>query len=836
MSNVKPYILVVDDTTANLHSMKKLLEQIDINVITAESGNEALTYLLKYDFMLILLDVHMPIIDGYETAELISQIQEFQHIPIIFITANDKERQHYFKGYEAGAVDYLFKPINPDILITKVKVFCKIYAQKAQLFEQNTKLDLLLEKKNELISEKDILLTKIKNQTRKLKITFISSIIISLIIIASIAWINSLIASKNAQLTNYTELLNEKNILFSDLKKAISENKNIKIQELLEILNEKEVKSLTEKWMKEPQFEWKKAENITEKDDEIRYKIVSAIAQIANIVAQNDKFIIPIAPENRFHETLGWSNFGTRNKKSDVDYSIVTIQDKDNMYSYNAIQGRKAVIASVIFRALFGSTSIKLLDTEFYPPSLGSFVKEPLSSRASFTAIFAQMANFFDPSELFSFSKELKNQCLRLDIKSIYIILAMLRDAESLHSDVESIRRIVPNPELANNIICNKITLAMTECGQEIDKLANEDPARKIYLDTFAFLDTLRTHFLPEGFISKGAFKVICEDLGGQKHQLIHRKIEEEALSNKTDFETATKDAFEETQNRTISSSQEYLESVCENGAFFHHRSELIDASKYGSRVYEGALMLIQMFNDVQDDKLRDDISAFRNEIDIRASEMSVLESEKRGKLFYRSFQQIIRKLVAKNNYKQEQISRILLAANRYFKNAELGGKDFVVCYPNQRIEELKKDLQQEDLGQEIFAIAESIARISDPIFKELLSKILFEEAQNEIIKMKERRKVPNISNQELFNLVKQEIRQTTAQLIAYALKVGVIQNPAPEDTELFNDIKAEVKDTIAKLIKNAHNMGIVTTPQLIQPSSQENDKTNYSLFWESPP
>jgi CheY-like chemotaxis protein len=116
----RPNILVVDDLPANLHSMKKLLEKLDVNIVLADSGNRALTLLLKDNFRLILLDVNMPIMDGYETAELILQLDELEHMPIIFVTAHDKDHQHTFRE-NTGRIDYIFKPIDADILINKVK-------------------------------------------------------------------------------------------------------------------------------------------------------------------------------------------------------------------------------------------------------------------------------------------------------------------------------------------------------------------------------------------------------------------------------------------------------------------------------------------------------------------------------------------------------------------------------------------------------------------------------------------------------------------------------------------------------------------------------------------
>lgn len=133
-------ILLVDDRPENLLALEKILERPGLNIIKANSGNEALGLLLEHDFALILLDVMMPEMDGFETAELIRGNTETKHIPIIFVTAISKEQQHVFKGYESGAVDYLFKPLNPDILISKVNVFLELHRQKSELKAVNQQL------------------------------------------------------------------------------------------------------------------------------------------------------------------------------------------------------------------------------------------------------------------------------------------------------------------------------------------------------------------------------------------------------------------------------------------------------------------------------------------------------------------------------------------------------------------------------------------------------------------------------------------------------------------------------------------------------------------------
>ncbi len=133
-------ILIVDDRPENLLALESLLENPSLNIIKANSGNEALGLVLEHDFALVLLDVQMPEMDGFETAELMRSSQKTKHIPIIFVTAISKEQQHIFKGYEAGAVDYLFKPLDPHILQSKVKIFLDLHRQRMSLEKTNKKI------------------------------------------------------------------------------------------------------------------------------------------------------------------------------------------------------------------------------------------------------------------------------------------------------------------------------------------------------------------------------------------------------------------------------------------------------------------------------------------------------------------------------------------------------------------------------------------------------------------------------------------------------------------------------------------------------------------------
>lgn len=142
-------ILLVDDKPANLLALESLLESQELKIFKAQSGNEALGLLLEHDFGLVLLDVQMPDMDGFETAELMRSNEKTRNIPIIFVTAISKEKQHIFKGYESGAVDYLFKPLDPHVLKSKVRVFLDLHLQKQCIEKSNRQLEATVEMLNE---------------------------------------------------------------------------------------------------------------------------------------------------------------------------------------------------------------------------------------------------------------------------------------------------------------------------------------------------------------------------------------------------------------------------------------------------------------------------------------------------------------------------------------------------------------------------------------------------------------------------------------------------------------------------------------------------------------
>ncbi|MEA3152339.1 MAG: hypothetical protein QOD56_3278 [Gammaproteobacteria bacterium] len=125
--------LLVDDLEENLLALGALLQRDDVELLTARSGSEALELLLTNDVALAFLDVQMPDMDGFELAELMRGSERTRHVPLIFVTAGVHERQRVFKGYESGAVDFIYKPIESHILQNKADVFFQLYRQRQQL-------------------------------------------------------------------------------------------------------------------------------------------------------------------------------------------------------------------------------------------------------------------------------------------------------------------------------------------------------------------------------------------------------------------------------------------------------------------------------------------------------------------------------------------------------------------------------------------------------------------------------------------------------------------------------------------------------------------------------
>jgi signal transduction histidine kinase len=135
-----PRVLLVDDRADNLLALRAVLEPLGHDLVEASSGEEALRHLLAGEFALIVLDVQMPVLDGFETARLIRGRERTRYVPIIFLTAISGEPEHYLRGYQSGAVDYVYKPFEPEILRAKVSVFVELWARGATIEAQREEL------------------------------------------------------------------------------------------------------------------------------------------------------------------------------------------------------------------------------------------------------------------------------------------------------------------------------------------------------------------------------------------------------------------------------------------------------------------------------------------------------------------------------------------------------------------------------------------------------------------------------------------------------------------------------------------------------------------------
>jgi signal transduction histidine kinase len=156
-------ILLVDDREDNLLSIESILEPVGYQLVKANSGRQALKVLLnEYDFALVLMDVKMPNLNGFETASLIYEREKLRHIPIIFITAHDHDDENVFRGYRAGAVDYIYKPINPDLLRAKISVFVELYRKTHQLIAQEHRLIAINKNLENEIKERKMSEQKVK--------------------------------------------------------------------------------------------------------------------------------------------------------------------------------------------------------------------------------------------------------------------------------------------------------------------------------------------------------------------------------------------------------------------------------------------------------------------------------------------------------------------------------------------------------------------------------------------------------------------------------------------------------------------------------------------------
>jgi len=159
-----PKILVVDDTAANLVAMRRLLAHSGAQIFEARSGNEALALCLDHQFALILLDVNMPDMDGFEVAALLGEAEQLRETPIIFVTAAYADDLNRLKGYRSGAVDYIAKPINDVILQSKVRVFLELYTVRATLQQTLTELAERNRQLTREVAERELVEATVRHQ------------------------------------------------------------------------------------------------------------------------------------------------------------------------------------------------------------------------------------------------------------------------------------------------------------------------------------------------------------------------------------------------------------------------------------------------------------------------------------------------------------------------------------------------------------------------------------------------------------------------------------------------------------------------------------------------
>jgi light-regulated signal transduction histidine kinase (bacteriophytochrome) len=163
-------ILIVDDKKENLLSLQVILADQGYRFVEAHSGKDALRVLLKdQNFAIILMDVQMPLMDGFETAELIRQSDKLKHVPIIFLTANMNTQDYIFKGYQAGAVDYMIKPLSPEILKAKVMVFAELHRKSNELRikeEETKQLNAVITETNRELAEGYAEIQKFANELK----------------------------------------------------------------------------------------------------------------------------------------------------------------------------------------------------------------------------------------------------------------------------------------------------------------------------------------------------------------------------------------------------------------------------------------------------------------------------------------------------------------------------------------------------------------------------------------------------------------------------------------------------------------------------------------------
>jgi len=215
-SNSLIKILLVDDLPENLFALELILSNKNYLCVKANSGNEALKILLyEQDFAIILMDVQMPEMDGFETVELIREIEILKHVPIIFLTASMENSVHIFKGYQAGAVDYMIKPLNPELLQAKVGFFVELHLKTLELLVQNQQKE---EQAEELrIANKELLFQNKEKENRAAELIIANK---------ELAFQNEEKEKRAVELSIANKELEFQNI---EKKKRVKENKELEV-------------------------------------------------------------------------------------------------------------------------------------------------------------------------------------------------------------------------------------------------------------------------------------------------------------------------------------------------------------------------------------------------------------------------------------------------------------------------------------------------------------------------------------------------------------------------------------------------------------------------------
>lgn len=138
MTKITPTILLIDDKQENLFSLKNILTELECEILTALSAKEGLKILHVQEIACLLLDVHMPEMNGFEMVQIIRNDKQLKNIPVVFVTAVEFGREQVKKGYDLGAIDYLIKPLNPNLVRNKVALYCQLFVKNKEI--ENLKL------------------------------------------------------------------------------------------------------------------------------------------------------------------------------------------------------------------------------------------------------------------------------------------------------------------------------------------------------------------------------------------------------------------------------------------------------------------------------------------------------------------------------------------------------------------------------------------------------------------------------------------------------------------------------------------------------------------------